>query len=606
MGLNIFGFQTEFKPHYSHQFKVQISNSDATDNNVVEYNVKSIKLPQFSINTEKRNYGNTSLGLPVFSFGDQYLEITFVETENFIVLETFLSKMSWTSSSPISKTYIIVEEYDETMSTLIRKHRYIGRVVEVGNPSWQRSGSAGYIELNVKFLVDSNKIEGATTNTFVGVAASNTVKQNNDLTGETLDEGRDYAAAQSEYASFENNVRNSIESAMASAQQAENQQRQAAQNQTQELDAKRQRQDDANRAIKAAEEAQKKQQKQQAAPAVPDATPETPSENQEQVVQEITEEMRQKQATSAPAASSNVKLNTKNGNWSKIWDESYEKEIFSKEGAKAWMYYDFNDTTGTNAVNLGSGSNFLARPKLASQALSKKDGKVHVKIDGKEMVFNSAASLDNAIKKAFGLTDAEWDQKLRAAGMATGKGEKGKGYATALAALGITAKQGYTIKDDTGKTSTVKFTNKNYLNIEMTGETQENVKHTNSVANETSYSKEFKKIVTSNTDKSNLVIQSLQHFGHAGNKRSGLVNKIFMKDEHSKEVLARQVAQGYWDREAITMLENGTKNASKSDRECIFAYLYTKGDLGKSGKVNDKNNMQAGWADVISRKKKVD
>lgn len=277
MGLNIFGFQTEFKPHYSHQFKVQISNSDATDNNVVEYNVKSIKLPQFSINTEIRNYGNTSLGLPVFSFGDQYLEITFVETENFIVLETFLSKMSWTSSSPISKTYIIVEEYDETMSTLIRKHRYIGRVVEVGNPSWQRSGSAGYIELTVKFLVDSNKIEGATTNTFVGVAASNTVKQNNDLTGETLDEGRDYAAAQSEYASFENNVRNSIASSMASAQQAEDQQRQAAQNQTQELDAERQRQDDANRAKKAAEEAKKKQQEQQAAAAAPAEAPAAPS-----------------------------------------------------------------------------------------------------------------------------------------------------------------------------------------------------------------------------------------------------------------------------------------------------------------------------------------
>lgn len=209
MGLNVYGFQSDFKPHLGHQFKVVISgtNSDAQPD-ITSQLVKSIKLPEMGMNVEKRNYGTTSLGLSVFTFAEQSIDITFTETESFDVLNTFIACLGWTSNQAINHFYIFVEEYDETMLNLIRKYVYTARVCEVGQPSWQRTGSASFIELTVKFLVLSANISDVSTDNktpfaVVAQAVSPTMDQQADVIGAATDYGEDYASTTEKLAAAE-------------------------------------------------------------------------------------------------------------------------------------------------------------------------------------------------------------------------------------------------------------------------------------------------------------------------------------------------------------------------------------------------------------------
>lgn len=272
MGLNVYGFQSDFKPHLGHQFKVVISgtNSDAQPD-ITSQLVKSIKLPEMGMNVEKRNYGTTSLGLSVFTFAEQSIDITFTETESFDVLNTFIACLGWTSNQAINHFYIFVEEYDETMLNLIRKYVYTARVCEVGQPSWQRTGSASFIELTVKFLVLSANISDVSTDNktpfaVVAQAVSPTMDQQADVIGAATDYGEDYASTTEELAAAETRYKEDLKKQYAEQKDKENRRVNDAVKQLQEKyqdpnEKVKKAKDDLEKAKKEQEDAKKKLEK---------------------------------------------------------------------------------------------------------------------------------------------------------------------------------------------------------------------------------------------------------------------------------------------------------------------------------------------------------
>lgn len=192
MGLNVFAFQADFKPHYGHQFRISLNGKDDM------FLAKSVKLPDLGFNTEtKKNYGTTSLGFPVFVFAERSLELTFTLTEGFTHYDTFISALNFNVAPSYNNMKITVEELDETMVNVVRVHKFTGYLVEVNAPSFQRSGSAGYIEITAKFNIISSSIDNTflpekTIDTIVGGAlpySAFSADQNLDLVGTHSESG---------------------------------------------------------------------------------------------------------------------------------------------------------------------------------------------------------------------------------------------------------------------------------------------------------------------------------------------------------------------------------------------------------------------------------
>lgn len=152
MSLDILNYNVNFRPHFSYRFKV-----DFVANPSFGRFVKSIKLPTISINASdgRKRYGNTQVVLPFFEFGEQEMEITYVETDDMQVINHLTNMMPWPNSP--TKEKIIVTEYDDTMKNVIKITEYEIVLSEYNAPQWQSAGSTNALEINATYIVRSMK-----------------------------------------------------------------------------------------------------------------------------------------------------------------------------------------------------------------------------------------------------------------------------------------------------------------------------------------------------------------------------------------------------------------------------------------------------------------
>lgn len=286
-----------------------------------------------------------------------------------------------------------------------------------------------------------------------------------------------------------------------------------------------------------------------------------------------------------------------------LMKDAYHAEIPSKEGRYDQCYYDFCDCLEHAILNVGSGSNLSARTALQDCLKSSKDGKCHIHVGfdqaaRKELVFSSALAIDAAIKKAFGYDSGSWKTALR--NLRAKYAKEGDNLDASFYRIGNkTVKNGlglngeYTLTDENKNTATLKFDpNSNYLNVFLPKDVQQALFDKNMEIDVSIYKKELRNAISENVSASNLVLQSLIHWGHAapGHARkagNALVNNI--------ELFKRQLRQGYWDDEAIDLLE-----ANAPHKLTIYPYIYVKGDLGTAGKTNSRDWAGNTWKAQIA------
>ena len=152
MGLSVYTYYETFKPHFSYRFKV-----DFLSNPSLYRLVQDIKLPSISINASdgKKRFGQTQFVLPFFEFGDQELEITFVETDTMKVLDYLTNNYNW-PNLPNTED-IIVTEYDDTLRNVIKRTKYTITLFSYSAPQWQNSGSPSNMTITATYIVRSSK-----------------------------------------------------------------------------------------------------------------------------------------------------------------------------------------------------------------------------------------------------------------------------------------------------------------------------------------------------------------------------------------------------------------------------------------------------------------
>ena len=152
MGLSVYTYYETFKPHFSYRFKV-----DFLSNPSLYRLVQDIKLPSISINASdgKKRFGQTQFVLPFFEFGDQELEITFVETDTMKVLDYLTNNYNW-PNLPNTED-IIVTEYDDTLRNIIKITKYTITLFSYNAPQWQNSGSPSNMTITATYIVRSSR-----------------------------------------------------------------------------------------------------------------------------------------------------------------------------------------------------------------------------------------------------------------------------------------------------------------------------------------------------------------------------------------------------------------------------------------------------------------
>ena len=152
MGLSVYTYYETFKPHFSFRFKV-----DFLSNPSLYRLVQDIKLPSISINASdgKKRFGQTQFVLPFFEFGDQELEITFVETDTMKVLDYLTNNYNW-PNLPNTED-IIVTEYDDTLRNVIKRTKYTIILFSYNAPQWQNSGSPSNMTITATYIVRSSR-----------------------------------------------------------------------------------------------------------------------------------------------------------------------------------------------------------------------------------------------------------------------------------------------------------------------------------------------------------------------------------------------------------------------------------------------------------------
>lgn len=150
MGLSVYTYYETFKPHFSFRFKV-----DFLSNPSLYRLVQDIKLPTISINASdgRKRFGQTQIVLPFFEFGDQEIEITFVETDNMKVLDYLTNSLCWPDSPKTED--IIVTEYDDTLRNIIKRTKYTVTLFSYNAPQWQNSGSPSNMTISATYIVRS-------------------------------------------------------------------------------------------------------------------------------------------------------------------------------------------------------------------------------------------------------------------------------------------------------------------------------------------------------------------------------------------------------------------------------------------------------------------
>lgn len=152
MGLSVYTYYETFKPHFSFRFKV-----DFLSNPSLYRLVQDIKLPSISINASdgRKRFGQTQFVLPFFEFGDQELEITFVETDTMKVLDYLTNNYNW-PNLPNTED-IIVTEYDDTLRNIIKRTKYTITLFSYSAPQWQNSGSPSNMTITATYIVRSSR-----------------------------------------------------------------------------------------------------------------------------------------------------------------------------------------------------------------------------------------------------------------------------------------------------------------------------------------------------------------------------------------------------------------------------------------------------------------
>ena len=152
MGLSVYTYYETFKPHFSFRFKV-----DFLSNPSLYRLVQDIKLPSISINSSdgKKRFGQTQFVLPFFEFGDQELEITFVETDTMKVLDYLTNNYNW-PNLPNTED-IIVTEYDDTLRNVIKRTKYTITLFSYNAPQWKNSGSPSNMTITATYIVRSSR-----------------------------------------------------------------------------------------------------------------------------------------------------------------------------------------------------------------------------------------------------------------------------------------------------------------------------------------------------------------------------------------------------------------------------------------------------------------
>ena len=152
MGLSVYTYYETFKPHFSFRFKV-----DFLSNPSLYRLVQDIKLPSISINASdgRKRFGQTQFVLPFFEFGDQELEITFIETDTMKVLDYLTNNYNW-PNLPNTED-IIVTEYDDTLRNIIKRTKYTITLFSYNAPQWQNSGSPSNMTITATYIVRSSR-----------------------------------------------------------------------------------------------------------------------------------------------------------------------------------------------------------------------------------------------------------------------------------------------------------------------------------------------------------------------------------------------------------------------------------------------------------------
>lgn len=152
MGLSVYTYYETFKPHFSFRFKV-----DFLSNPSLYRLVQDIKLPSISINASdgKKRFGQTQFVLPFFEFGDQELEITFIETDTMKVLDYLTNNYNW-PNLPNTED-IIVTEYDDTLRNVLKRTKYTITLFSYNAPQWQNSGSPSNMTITATYIVRSSR-----------------------------------------------------------------------------------------------------------------------------------------------------------------------------------------------------------------------------------------------------------------------------------------------------------------------------------------------------------------------------------------------------------------------------------------------------------------
>lgn len=201
MGLSVYTYYETFKPHFSFRFKV-----DFLSNPSLYRLVQDIKLPSISINASdgRKRFGQTQFVLPFFEFGDQELEITFIETDTMKVLDYLTNNYNW-PNLPNTED-IIVTEYDDTLRNVLKRTKYTITLFSYNAPQWQNSGSPSNMTITATYIVrssrDITKDEYDLYNLPIYSPTVNKIQDMN-VIGSSVDEG----SAESEWQKFLGSLR---------------------------------------------------------------------------------------------------------------------------------------------------------------------------------------------------------------------------------------------------------------------------------------------------------------------------------------------------------------------------------------------------------------
>lgn len=157
--LNVYKIQNIINPFMPYKFTAEIwtfNDIEPDPKNYIKYDVKSVRLPVYNLNTEhKRYFGNTQFNIPIINFNELELSITFIENEEMGVFNYFTNSMGFLpfESSNVATFKIRIKQFsNDIASQCVDEKVYLCRLKNISEPSY--TTSPGEIaEVTVNFYV---------------------------------------------------------------------------------------------------------------------------------------------------------------------------------------------------------------------------------------------------------------------------------------------------------------------------------------------------------------------------------------------------------------------------------------------------------------------